>query len=270
MTTPSSPSFADLEAVEREAWTDMFAAAPDGVRQTLGLSCQRVDDGALLICRGIDHIQFNRLAALGLQVPARPEAVDHAVQEFARAGLKNWVVQVPEQAIALAEICAHRGLQPHPRPWVKFQRAAIPIEAATRLTVRAADPSEARAFGATAAGAFGMPLIVGEWLAALVGRPRWHCLLALDGAQPVAAGAAFVDGACAWLGIGGTLPSHRRRGAQSALLAARIAKAAELRCAWLTTETGLPHPGESGSSFQNIQRAGFETAYVRPNLTRIG
>jgi hypothetical protein len=33
-------------------------------------------------------------------------------------------------------------------------------------------------------------------------------------------------------------------------------------------KTGLPHPGEAGPSYHNIQRAGFVTAYVRPNLTR--
>jgi GNAT superfamily N-acetyltransferase len=267
---PFSPPFADLEAIERDAWVDLFAAATDPVRQSLGLACKRIDDGALLICRGIDHIQFNRLAALGLGAPARAETVDHAVAEFDRAGLKNWIVQVPEQAVGLAEICTGRGLRPHPRAWVKFRRAATPFEAATRLTVRAADPAEARPFGATAAAAFGMPAMVGDWLARLVGRPRWHCLLALDGGQPVAAGALFADSGYAWLGIGGTLSSHRRFGAQSALLAARIAKAAELGCTWLTTETGLPQPGEAGPSYRNIQRAGFEIAYVRPNLTRAG
>jgi GNAT superfamily N-acetyltransferase len=268
--SPATPPFADLEAIERDAWVDFYASAPASMRSTLGIACSRIDDGALLICGGIDHIQFNRLAAIGLREPARVEVVERAVVEFTRAGLKNWIVQVPEQATGLAEACARCGLQPHPRSWVKFHRPAADVEAATRLTVRGAVPSEAQAFGATAAAAFGMPSVVGDWLAALVGRPRWHCVLALDGTKPIAAGAVYVDGAYAWLGIGGTLPSHRRLGAQSALLAARIRHAAQSGCAWVTTETGLPHPGEAGPSYQNILRAGFHITYVRPNLTRPG
>jgi hypothetical protein len=34
----------------------------------------------------------------------------------------------------------------------------------------------------------------------------------------------------------------------------------------ISTETGIPHEGEAGPSFRNIQRAGFSVAYERPNL----
>jgi GNAT superfamily N-acetyltransferase len=264
----AQPSFADLELIERDACIDMYAAAPEGVRKALGLVCRPIDDGVLLVCRGIDHIQFNRLAAIGWREPARAETVARAIAEFEGAGVKNWIVQAPAQANGLAKACAQLGLQPHPRSWVKFQRPAAAIELPTRLSLREASASDAQAFAATAAAAFQMPPIVVDWLAALVARPRWHCFLAWDGALPVAAGAVFMDGQGAWLGLGGTLPTHRKLGAQSALLAARITRAAHLGCAWASTETGLPHPGEAGPSYHNIQRAGFATAYVRPNLTR--
>jgi GNAT superfamily N-acetyltransferase len=271
MQTPHPvPPFADLEAIERDASTSLYAAAPDAVREALGIEWSSLDDGALLMCRGLDNMQFNRVAALGLHEPARADTLRRALADFARAGVRNWIVQAPVQAIGLAEICATHDLRPHPLSWVKFHRPATPLAAASRLTVREAAPSEAEAFGATAAAAFGLPPVVGSWLAAVVGRPRWHCFLALDGTEPVATGAVYVDGTRAWLGMGGTLPSCRRLGAQSALLAARIRKAAALGCTWLTTETGRSYPGEAGPSYRNIERAGFEVAYVRPNLTRAG
>jgi GNAT superfamily N-acetyltransferase len=55
-----------------------------------------------------------------------------------------------------------------------------------------------------------------------------------------ATGAAFIDGKACWIGVGGTLASHRGRGAQSALLAARIETATHEGCTTLTTETGVP------------------------------
>jgi hypothetical protein len=93
--------------------------------------------------------------------------------------------------------------------------------------------------------------------------------MGFDGGTPAAAGALFIDGGCAWLGIGATVGSHRKRGAQSALLAARIDAAIASGCALLTTETGIPQPGEPAPSYANIQRAGFAVAYPRPNLQRV-
>jgi hypothetical protein len=57
---------AQIEAVERDARLDIYAAAPSPIRSALGIVQRRVDDGALLICRAIDHLQFNRLGYLGI------------------------------------------------------------------------------------------------------------------------------------------------------------------------------------------------------------
>jgi hypothetical protein len=266
----SSPPLDNLEAIERDACLDLYAAAPDAVRQALRIVGRAIDGGALLLCPGIDHIMFNRFLTVGSTDRPHATELDHVTTEFERDGVKNWIVQVPPQAVGWAEVCARRGLQPHPRSWVKFHRSAGPLEAETLLSIREADASEAHAFAATAVTAFGMPAIVTDWFGALVGRRRWHCFLALESSMPVGAGALYIDGPYAWLGIGGTLSSRRRLGAQSALLAARISRAAELGCTWLTTETGLPHPGEAAPSYRNIQRAGFQISYVRPNLMRAG
>ncbi len=56
---------AQIEAIERDAWLDIYAAASPSLRSALGIIQRRVDDGALLICRVIDHLQFNRLGYHG-------------------------------------------------------------------------------------------------------------------------------------------------------------------------------------------------------------
>ena len=67
-----------------------------------------------------------------------------------------------------------------------------------------------------------MPPELQPWLAAAVGQPGWSHYLAFDGDMPVGTGALCVMNAIGWLGIGAVLPSHRNRGGQSALFAARI------------------------------------------------
>lgn len=67
------------------------------------------------------------------------------------------------------------------------------------------------------------------------------------------------------LGMAGTLPDFLGRGAQTALLAARIAAAREAGCSGVVTETGEPVEGRPSNSYRNIVRAGFEPVYVRQN-----
>jgi len=60
-----------------------------------------------------------------------------------------------------------------------------------------------------------------------------------------------------------TLPEHRRRGVQSALLAARLEDAARRGCdlAVVTTQPG-------SKSQENVQRQGFELVYARAVLVK--
>ena len=112
--------------------------------------------------------------------------------------MKNWIVHVAQGADLLHALCAARGLTPHPRTWAKFIRdnRAAPV-AATALAIREVGAGEGGAFGAAVAHGFGMPPVVGDWLAALALRPRWRCFVGFDGDTPAAAGAVFIDGACA-------------------------------------------------------------------------
>jgi len=180
------------------------------------------------------------------------------------------------EAVDLAAIAAWYGGAPHMvattlhfdqpgytrgAPWQKFERGVDPApEAATDLEV--VETAQAESFGLAAAEGSGLPPETATALAAIVGAPGWHCFLALAAGEPAGAGALYVDGTSAWLGIGATRPSFRRRGAQSALLAARIDRARSLGATLLTTETGADDPGPS---YRNIERAGFRPAYVRAN-----
>jgi GNAT superfamily N-acetyltransferase len=259
----------EIEKVERDAYGDLYEAAPAHVRAAIGVETRAIGQTRLLLCPGVDNLQFNRLCGLGVFEPTQGADIDQAVTAFERAGVKDWVIQFAEGAEGVEFAASSHNLTPHQRTWAKFARDDAPAQiAATDLSVREIGPEDAQAFGQTAAKSFGLPEIVGDWLAALPGRNKWRCYAAFYGAEPVAAGALFTDGPNAWLGIGSTLEAYRGRGAQPALLALRIEAAREAGCTILSTETGIPHPGEPAPSFRNITRAGFLLAYTRPNLAR--
>ena len=98
-------------------------------------------------------------------------------------------------------------------------------------------------------------------------RPRGLALLArarTATSPPAPPRSSSHDGA-GYLGLAGTAPEHRGKGAQSALLAARIERARELGCDAVFTETGEQLPDRPSASYRNIVRAGFEELYVVPN-----
>jgi hypothetical protein len=150
--------------------------------------------------------------------------------------------------------------------WQKFERGTEPIAASTDLEI---EPARASADFATVVRAtWGVPPDVAVWLSALVDHADWHCFVAYDNERPVAAGMLYASGEVGWLGVTSTLVEYRGRGAQSAILAARVERSRELGLRLLVTETGALGGEAPGASYRNILRAGFEPAYVRPNYRR--
>jgi GNAT superfamily N-acetyltransferase len=79
-----------------------------------------------------------------------------------------------------------------------------------------------------------------------------------DAGQPIASGGLYVQGTVALLAGASTVPEGRGRGAQRALLAARLHWAARHGC---TMAMMCAQPGSQ--SQRNAQRAGFQVAYTR-------
>jgi GNAT superfamily N-acetyltransferase len=99
--------------------------------------------------------------------------------------------------------------------------------------------------------------------ASCVGRPGWQTYGVWEGERIVAVGGLFVNGDCADMFGGATLPDSRGRGAQSALLTIRARAALAAGCRWLVAETGAEGSGGHNSSLHNMRRAGFAPMYDR-------
>jgi GNAT superfamily N-acetyltransferase len=256
----------DLERAEIEGYADTFRAAPGHLAREHAISHAEIEGATCLAVGALAGSRlFNHVLGLGRRSPARDEVLDRIA---ARYGAERYYVALsPEAAPAdLPDRLAARGFE-HDYAWMKFRRGADPPEPVeSELRVVPIGRERAGDFGRIVAAGFELPHFVAAWVAGIVGRPGWSCFLALDGEAAAATGALYVDGPVGWLSYGATLPEHRRRGAQSVLLAARIGAAAALGCATLVTETGEAAEGRPSGSYRNILRAGFEEVYLRPNL----
>jgi GNAT superfamily N-acetyltransferase len=208
---------------------------------------------------------FNRAMGLGLDEPASEKLVDETLGFL--EGTRSYVSITPgAKPPELAAWLQARGLTPG-YGWTKFTRPATdPPQVQTTLRIERVESGEA--FGAAAAGGFEVPDLFHGWLALLPARENWHCFVAFDGDEPAGAGALFVTGKVGWLGIGATVPEHRGKCAQTAIIAKRIEAAVQLGCELLVTETGKPIDGQAGPSYRNLMRAGLEPVYVRPSFQR--
>ncbi len=248
------------ERIERAAIADVFTAAP-----TPGVVVESFDAATLTLCPDVPPLVCNRLVGFEPDASMTEDELDRAAACAATAGLP-WVVSLPPHADRSLETSLRRRGFRDGYAWMKFARTTERAPAVeTSLRIELAMPENAAAFADLVATYQGLPALRAHF-AALPGRSGWRCFLAWADDEPVAAAASFVDGDAAWLGMAATAPSHRRWGAQSALLAARIRDAAALGATRAFVETGVRALGKPDQSYRNILRAGFEELYVRPNL----
>jgi len=260
-----------LEIVERDAWLDLFAAAPDDCARNLGIRFQRLGDIGVLASREVPIVELNRATCVGVVLPATAGELDVVSAWHETYGAPGWALQItPAAQTAVVNDWLHRRtMTASGTGWAKFERGTAPIAPvhATKVDVRPVDARTVPSFGDVVRAGFGLPIATAKWFAALFGRPEWRLYLAYDGETPIASGAAFVQHGVAWLGIDATLAAYRRRGAQAALIKRRVEDGCAAGLIGFTAETGQPSAGEgpAHTSYINYMRAGFTPAYVRPN-----
>ncbi len=225
-----------------------------------GVSVLRSDDAPLTP-------MLNQIVGLGVDEPATERILDAALQAMGD-DVSCYVAVAPSARPArLADWLSRRGLEPG-WGWMTFRRGLEDLpEPETSLTVQRVGRNEAEAFGQIVATGYGLPEAAAGW-AAGAHDLGWDCWLALADDVPAAAAGLYVAEGVGYVGFAATLPEHRGKGGQSALLAERIRHARARGCDVLVTETGELRDGLPSNSYRNILRAGFTEVAVRANWLR--
>lgn len=250
-------------------------AAPPGVRAALGMDAARIGGGVALSVRDDPARYWSKALGFGFEEPVTADLIGEVCAFYRSRGTPLAVLQLAPSVLPedWSEICARENLSAG-SAWVKLAcptdealaRAEEPGRPAAGVRVAPVEARDAAEWGALMMRGFGMPEEhLGAMIAGGVGRAGWHPYGAwLDG-ELVGTATMHVHGDAAQFFGAATLPHARRRGAQSAFLAARARAAAAAGCGWLVAETGAEAPGEHNSSLHNMRRAGFEVLYERRN-----
>jgi len=198
---------------------------------------------------------LNRVYLCGTEAGLQPEGLDRLIELFTAAGVKRffiWLSPGPDMDRVRGWLKERRLSRPR---WTAYptlcRERHTPVQFRTDLEVREVDTAEIAAAREQ----------LGETLwpeyARSAGMDNFFHYMAFDGTRPVAIAALCMFEDLGYLMAARTAETHRKRGAQQALIAARVERAEQIGCSVLVSETltMLEH------SLRSLQRAGFQEVY---------
>lgn len=247
-----------------------FAGTTPEVKAALGMSTTRIGGGVVTVMADDPTGGFwSRAVGFGITEPVTESIVDE-VLAFARvADAKSLLWHIAPRADGpWEEILAARGSKPG-QAWVKFAAPIEDVHAATATDLRIApiELADARRYADLMIEVFEMPAdsALPDWSASQVGIPGFQMYGAWDGDTLAATACLYAANGIGSLSGAATLPEYRGRGAQTALMARRVADAATLGCTWITAETGTETADDPNPSLHNMRHIGLVELYERRN-----
>jgi len=264
-----------LEQSEAEEMYEFVSGVASPARDDLGIDAVRLGGGVALAVRNDPSNYWSKALGFGFSEPVTNELIAEVCTFYRTRHASQATVQIAPSLLPSdwEDICATMNLRQEGATWKLACRTSTAVahgndvKLQTDLTVTPVDRRSAHEWSQAMPKAMGMPSTgFSDMAHASVGRLNWFPFAVRDAGEAIVATATMrVHGLVATLFAGCTLPEARRRGAQSALIAARARAAQAAGCEWLVAETAPHAPESPNTSYQNLLRFGFAPVYVRPN-----
>ena len=254
------------EKAECEALYEMYSRVSDETKKHCGIQTKRIGTAVLIRTDIFPGFTHNRIPGFGLDNPLDEKSFSE-VKDFYSSGKNKHALQLEPSVVTddVMEIL-HKHRYEFKNNWVRFYRDTTPIEnVKTDLEIKSVGNKYKNEYGSLITSAFDFPAELSGLFEHLMEKENWKHYMAFEGSKPVATGSVYFSGVSAWIGFAATNPDYRGRGAQGAILEARINEARNRGCKWIAVETGEDTSEHDVPSYRNMLRYGFRLLYKRPN-----
>jgi GNAT superfamily N-acetyltransferase len=269
---PTDHRWSDLAERTEALVMERFNTETDpGTREMLGMDVRAVGDGVLTtVLRDPMGGYWNK--ALGFTRPVDGDVLSEIVGAVERTLVPTLAVQVQPrcQPDGFAQAARRLGLT-EGRAFVKCFGPVEPRDVQTEgLRVERIGAGDAEVFSRIMH--IGFQVDPSDASRRWFSDPAffdgdWATYAAYDGTEPVAVARLLVvaeTGSAAMFGAA-TMPAARGRGAQTALLHARMREARDRGCRWASAETWAETPEHPNPSQHNMRAVGLTEVHVRRN-----
>ncbi|MEW1569389.1 GNAT family N-acetyltransferase [Streptomyces sp. NPDC093509] len=263
-----------LEQAEAEEMYEFEDGVPEVLREKWGVGATRLGGGVVLAMRDDSSDYWSKALGFGFSEPVTLPLMEQVSAFYRERDVRLATIQIAPSVIPndWSAICETLAFEPSDI----IRKLGCDIETAVELsagatledglTVGPVAPDEAAEWADVMPRAMGVPHQgMQDMAAASVVRAGWHPFAVRESGSIIATATLRVQGQVGSLFAGCTLTEARGRGAQSALIAARIRAAQNEGCRWLVVETFDEPAGTHNSSYHNLIRSGFKLQYTRRN-----
>jgi hypothetical protein len=257
----------EVEAVERQAWQNMFDIAPEEFRKRVKLFYRNVGGGTCQVFPNYPIVHFNMVLGLGFTEPLTDTLLREVENIYAAAGQPAYMVQfcheiqeaLPQDLFAAMNYhCA--GTWERVVWWPQY---VAPVVTTRNLTVKKITAGTAATWQKFIIDHYHYP--VDGWLEAFVTH-RWHHFVAIEDETIVACRSIFVNNENkAWSGIEAPVPMIMTDDLiPDFILWKHIQQfCLEQNCCMIAADIEQPSPQRNTPVYSLFDALGFEVTYAR-------
>lgn len=261
-----------MEEVERNAWWDMYQAAPATYAANMKLA-HIVKNETTLLSAAIPIGLFNRTFMHGLGTGLQEADIQYIMEYFTSRQVPNYHIYATpfSEPYPLDPILEKYGLHvvsATDKVFCELQKTSLSKINTNGINIRNVTDEGAGTWSKFICDTYG-GLPNEPWLQALVDRDGWHHAYAEENGKIIACRSMFIDNRRrAWLGIDAPIPGvmTKRFELDSAICGHLLAIAKEQQVELVNSCIEAINDTHSGAAYDYYYRLGFKVAYRRKNF----